>query len=133
MMKVISHYFFPNPFIKLPLYFTLVELRKVPSMALKRMEIGLVILWGCPFSSLHNNIIQYFPSPPLDLFPWLPSELPMKKDFQILSAWDAYCFSRMSSSLFLAINEWGCVGCLILHILRKPNSLIALLFIQNNF
>ena len=29
----------------------------------------------------------------------------MKQDFQILSAWDAYCFLWMSSTLFLAINE----------------------------
>ena len=72
MMKVISHCFFHNPFIKLPLYFTLVELRQVPSMALKRVEIGLVILCGSPVSSLHNHIILYFPHPPLNLFPWLP-------------------------------------------------------------
>ena len=66
--------------------------------------------------------------------------LPIVNVFQNGCSFQFFFFNQLSSSSFyiniyyLSINEWGWVGYeeIILHILQKPNSLIALLFIQNN-
>ena len=60
--------------------------------------------------------------------------------FKMAAVSSFFFFNQLSSSSFyiniyyLSINERGWVGYeeIILHILQKPNSLIALLFIQNN-